>query len=542
MSLPPPPSREKDITGPAWQKWFSLIKEAVSPISEGGKQAWDQISKAGSRLTDIERRNHSDLQNLNSDTASHLTLVQLNELTGGLETNFHIHDHSLLTNPNSTNYTHLTAVNHTDLTDGGTTELHLHDFDHVTFPTTNFIGTPSHIYTLQELMNHEWSAGVVDGCALTDNGDGTISIASGVAVIRAVPDGHTTLFGVALSAQLNITLTDDSTNYVYLDYNSGSPLFSVSTVITSFNCMDKCIAYMVHRKGNVLHWVDAREQNVDSNRKLRQWLLKQNRFSHDTGGSALGSVSGLTLSLTAGACNFMLQAIPHDAFDTSIAGTANVNVFTLWTKAGSVWTETANTKVIDSTLWNDTATGTVTLNNNKYGVSWVYVVNDTPSELHVVMGQQEYANYSSAIVASPPVSVPTLVAGFGILVGLVVYEKSVTVFDNILSAFTQTFSPSQASLHNGLSGLQGGTINEYFHLTSAQNSLIPSGTPSVGQVPTATSATTSTWQTPSSGGSGTISNVISTPTTIATDTSYPVISYLTVNSDLTINGNLMVIG
>ena len=95
--------------------------------------------------------------------------------------------------------------------------------------------------------------------------------------------------------------------------------------------------------------------------------------------------------------------------------------------------------------------------------------------------------------------------------------------------------------HNDLQSFQGGTAIEYYHLTSAQNSLIPSGTPTVGQVPTATSGTASTWQTPSSSG-GAVSNVISTPTTIAADTSYIVASYLNITSDLTIAGNLMVIG
>ena len=37
-------------------------------------------------------------------------------------------------------------------------------------------------------------------------------------------------------------------------------------------------------------------------------------------------------------------------------------------------------------------------------------------------------------------------------------------------------------------------------------------------------------------------NVISSPTTIAVDTSYVVVSYLTVNDTFTLNGNLMVIG
>jgi len=48
------------------------------------------------------------------------------------------------------------------------------------------------------------------------------------------------------------------------------------------------------------------------------------------------------------------------------------------------------------------------------------------------------------------------------------------------------------------------------------------------------------WATPSGGIS--LANVISTPTTITADTSYLIVSYLTVDSDLTVNGNLMVIG
>jgi len=432
-------------------------------ISDTAGIAWSLVDKTGSNLTDIETRHHDDLQYIPA--------------TPMLLTETDIDDPIFIPPPQT------------------------YDFDHVTYPAKYSIGNMDHVYSLQELMNHEWSAGVVDGAVLTDNGNGTISIGTGLAVIRAVADGHTTLYGVKLAAQLNIALTDDATNYVYLDYNAGAPQFAVSTAITSFNCMDKCIAYMVHRAGNILHWVDAREQNVDGNRKTRQLFLKFSRFLHTGGGSTLGSPSGLTLSLTSGSFFFMLEEITHDAFDTSVAGVANVNVFTLWTLAGTTWTETANSKVIDSTLYNNTATGTVTLGNNKFGVSWVYLINDNPSELHVVMGQAEYANIAEARVATPPTSIPSLIAGLGSLVGFVVYEKGNTVFNNVYSAFTQAFSPSLATSHNGLAGLQGGTTNEYYHLTSAQSSLIPSGVPTVGQVPVATSATTSAWGTVS-GGSG----------------------------------------
>lgn len=49
-----------------------------------------------------------------------------------------------------------------------------------------------------------------------------------------------------------------------------------------------------------------------------------------------------------------------------------------------------------------------------------------------------------------------------------------------------------------------------------------------------------TWQ--AAAGGTALNNVISTPTTVAADTSYPIVSYLTVSSDFTVNGNVMVIG
>ena len=466
MSLPPPPSREKDITGPAWQKWFSLLKEAVSPVATGGKTLWDSISKAGSRLTDIESRSHADLQNLNSDTASHLTGTELSELTGGGKTNVHKHDHALQLNLNSTNYTHLTAANHTDLTDGGDTTLHTHDFDHVTFPAAYTLGGMTHVYTLQELMSHEWSAGIVDGAVLTDNGNGTVSLSEATATIRASTNPHGTLYGAVVAAQVNIALTDNSMNYLYLAWNAGVPVFQVTTSELAVNGLDLVPAYEIHRQGNVLHYLDVRNRTIDSIRKTNNLVTGTSRFWHDNGGTVIGA-NVLAITCTAGIFHRGVEPYAHVAFDTSVAGTANANVFGLWKHVAGVYTETQNTKVIDTTLY-DNGTGPVTLGNNKFGVTWFYLVNDSPSELHAVMGQAQYATLADARVASPPAILPTLLSGLSAIIGFVAYEKSNTVFDGVYSSFAPSFIPSVATVHNGLSGLQGGTIGEYYHLTAAE--------------------------------------------------------------------------
>ena len=514
VPVAPPPLSGKD---PQQDRWLYLLWKRVN---SAGQLLWSYLDFTGSNITDIETRNHVDLQNHNTTDYYHLTQANHTDLTdggattlhkhdhGGMDglgdddhaqyvlvtnlevdrativtnwddltdagqTALHKHDHAAQDNMNSADYTHLTATNHTDLTDGGLTTLHEHDTDHIQYPANAKVGSVPYIDTAQEVINHEWSAGVVDGCDITNNGDGTISIAAGQGMLRSSADPHTTLYACEVPAQANITLTDNASNYVYLDWNAGVPQFSVSTDITAFNCLDKCIAYLIHRSGTTLHIIDAREQNVDGNRKLRRMLLKTSRFNHAQGTTVLGE-SGLAVTVTEGEFHFMLQSLPHDAFDTSVAGTANVNVFTLWYQDGlGGWTETPDQKTVSTTTYDDASGTPATLGNNKFGVTWFYIIHDTPSELHAVMGQAEYANQSEAEVAPPPSTIPTIVDGIGSLIGLVVYEKSAVAFDNVLSAFATTFSATGATNHNGLAGLQGGTVLEYYHLTAAQAADVP---------------------------------------------------------------------
>ena len=57
----------------------------------------------------------------------------------------------------------------------------------------------------------------------------------------------------------------------------------------------------------------------------------------------------------------------------------------------------------------------------------------------------------------------------GSLIGKVAYVKSNTTFDAVYSAFLTQFGTSAATIHNGLSGIQGGAVNEFYHMTSAEH-------------------------------------------------------------------------
>lgn len=90
-NLSPPPSRDPDITGFAWQKWFSSIQALLAPVATGGLTLWASISKVGSNLTDLATRNHADLQNINTASYTHLSSTNAGLLTGGADTSLHFH-------------------------------------------------------------------------------------------------------------------------------------------------------------------------------------------------------------------------------------------------------------------------------------------------------------------------------------------------------------------------------------------------------------------------------------------------------------------
>lgn len=336
------------------------------------------------------------------------------------------------------------------------------------------VGAQAFLTETEKLIDLNWSSGVVDGMAFTDNADGTVTVASGVAVLRDSASSYASLYTCALSGTL-LTLTDQALNFIYADYNAGTPIIGVTTNQSSVNGLNRSIAWAIFRDGVVLHSVDLRGQNVDATQRIRNLFLNFSRFIHASGGTVL-SASGLALQVTAGSFFVMINQLPHPAFDTTVGGTANENVFTLWYRNSPTgWVETINQKTINTSTYDNNTGTPVDLGNNKYGVSWVYIMNDSPSELHVVMGQTEYGSVAEARVAPVPSSLPPIILALGVVIGQVIYQADAVAFADVRSAFVSSFSSSTGTTHNNLAGLQGGTANEYFHMTSAEYTGVGTG-------------------------------------------------------------------
>lgn len=331
---------------------------------------------------------------------------------------------------------------------------------------------------LQFIMQHMFSTGMLDGGALTDNGDGTFNIAAADFMVRqgTAEDDPLVVYRIAAATNLNTTAND--VNWIYLDYNSGSPRYVVTTSLSAFNGIDKVVVYGIGRTGNHNHILDLRAVNVDSQRKQRrrdaEWdgFAFQGYWRSSLAASPLSS-SGLNLLVGAGSYWYFNKNLTHAAFNTTVAGTADVNVFTLWYNRTGTWTSVADQKSINTTQY-DLAGTLTTMTNNRWRCDWVYVIPDSSHQhLIVVLGNAEYNSQASAQASAMPSSLPPQFAELAILVGQVVIQKSAASV-TVAQAGSVTFSGAAVSDHGALSGLtdldhpQYQTTTDAATLTSTQ--------------------------------------------------------------------------
>lgn len=313
---------------------------------------------------------------------------------------------------------------------------------------------------LQDWSNSTQSAGVIAGGVITDGGSGTIDVSDVKGVVKTTNSeiGANVYFDLTgLTAQ---ALTDNSTNYIAVDYNAGTPQFVVGVTNTA-NGRTIFNLGKIYREGTSLDIIDSGLNIYDFSKRVQQHHIEESGL-HFTSGAVVGETGERYITVTAGVMYAGLNRIITDAVDTSGADT-----YELYYNDGA-WQE-ASASQIDNLQYNNFGVGLATLGNNQYGIFWVY--KGTNSTTFVVYGQDSYL-LSSAEAAQPPASLPDHISGFGELRAKIIVQKSGTNFTEIQSVEDVDFTSSVASNHNELANIQGGTADEYYHLTSARHTEI----------------------------------------------------------------------
>ncbi len=318
-------------------------------------------------------------------------------------------------------------------------------------------------------LKTENSAGAIQGFALTNNSDGTVNIAEGTAFLRATNDQYAPLLKYTIPAVTNLTLTDNANNFVLVDYNAGTPALTVTTNTATINTETNSLAIAISRVGNNLDYISLVGQNNDANAKLRVRFLNQEGIRRANG--AVIGFSSRNLTLTSGVLFSGLIRINSPAFNT-----ASPDSFTYVYNNGSAWTRVTGQTQVNNTQYNNAGTLT-TMPNNEFRVDYVYLLPNNPSKLYVVYGNTTYNSITLARNAPKPASLPSELQVLGLLVGRQIIQKSASVISEVTSAFDDVFTGIGVPEHNSLAGLQGGTANDYQHLTTAQlNGLIQKNT------------------------------------------------------------------
>lgn len=306
------------------------------------------------------------------------------------------------------------------------------------------------------------SAGAFSGFAVTDNGNGTINVASGIAYLRATNDQYAPIIKYPLAAYNNIPLVDGITNYVTVSYNGGSPSLLLNTTGTGIDTQTNSIAIVAARVGTTVHYISLVGSNSDPNAKIRTRYLFTESIKRETG-LVISTPASLKIATTAGITYSGLIRLDVPMFNTNTTDT-----FTqAYQNGGGTWVRTTGLTSINNTQYNNGGT-LATLGTNKYRADFVYTLVNSPSKLYVLLGAVEYNSLSLAQAAPRPAVVPVELQQLGVLVGRVIVKKDDTVL-NVASPFAVEFAASVIPDHNDLAGLNTG---DFQHLTVAEKAAL----------------------------------------------------------------------
>ena len=421
--------------------------------------------------------------------------------------------------------------------DGGVDEINLASLVGLTAPFVEVEELSTATYDdVQDYINLFGDRTVISGGAITDNGDGTVAIAS-LTAWSAVSDSETAVGKFFDWAGGNTpSLTDLTTNYIYLDYNGGTPQLVVSTdILTHGFKLDHIHVGTTFRDGTETHFHKPTNFELDLGAKVDMHHTEEN-LVHRVDGLITTETGTRNLDVTAGVMYEGLNRHTSLPFDTSRSGTADLDeanklhdqdadfsandvgksvhnttddtygTITAFVNSGELtlagdtfpdgneaynidfwtyhyydgdlgtpaWVEVHGATQISNSQYNDVATGLSNFTANRYGVSWVFMEIDG-QHFHVVYGQGDY-KVNEAEEAGVPSSLPNIVTNYCAIIAKIILQQGQTTM-TISYPWTTVFTSNLATDHGSQGGLGDDDHTQYIKDSEyTQNSGILVGT------------------------------------------------------------------
>ena len=383
---------------------------------------------------------------------------------------------------------------------------------------------------VQDYINFFGDRTLLTGGGITDNGDGTVAIAS-LTAWCAISDSETAVGKFFDFAGGNTSsLTDMTTNYIYLDYNGGTPQLVLATsILTHGFKLDHIHIGTAFRDGTETHFHKPTNFELDLGAKV-DMHHQEETLVHRVDGLITTATGTRNLDVTAGVLYEGLNRHTSLPFDTSRSGTADLDetnklhdqdadfsvndvgkhvhnttddtygTITAFVNSGELtlagdtfpdgneaynidfwtyhyydgdlgtpaWVEVHGATQISNSQYNDVDTGLVNFTANRYGVSWVFMEIDG-QHFHVVYGQGDY-KVNQAEEAGVPSSLPNIVTNYCALIAKIILQQGQTTM-TITYPWTTVFTSSFATDHGSLGGLGDVADHDYALLHNGTRAL-----------------------------------------------------------------------
>lgn len=331
----------------------------------------------------------------------------------------------------------LTTTQAQALTGSGDTTLHYHASDRdrsnhtgtqdtTTVSIQNPNGDTVTVGTLSELLTKVMASSVLNVPNVINNFDGTVSVTNSVEYILN-DTGNTVLLTNSIAPQINISVGDGVTTYLYVDYSVPTPVWSTTTDISIFDTYTNLLVATITRDGTDLSILNQVGDTTNSASNL----AAQSRISGFVSLLSGAAIDATNLQFTVGTGNFIVN--------NQITTHTGKNLLTTvipYYEVNGVWSKDSITDSVDPLNYNDVTTGMVSVPDNAYKTTWVYAVLGDPLRIVTVHGQTTFDNISKAIKETPPDSLPPIVESTGTLIGAIVTKQDLTEVQAIRSSIS----------------------------------------------------------------------------------------------------------
>lgn len=285
-------------------------------------------------------------------------------------------------------------------------------------------------------------AGFINLPSYTDNVDGTITInETGIADFFDTADGKGKIIRATTPVSDPILLTDMAVNYLYISYNSGSPVWAVtlspSIFLSNFTLVP---AYRITREGTELHTIDYDEMGAAGATKMFYKDVALRSFERQTG-LVLTTAATRVSTVTAGLVWFGGKSFLLSENKAGVTG----ELYEYYLAAG-IWQRSLVTQY-DAMYYSD-GTNRCVLGGGNWVAKYFYRGVEDDNHTYYFHGN-EHATDIDAFLEARPV-IPDVVSSHAIYVGKIVVQKSATNGIAYPRVWGEAIESLQITKHNDL--------------------------------------------------------------------------------------------